>query len=173
MVLSNSNLPDSTGTKSRCGLPDGYLDSRSDLSRKTAPPERERLDGIDLLHGVVRGGPAQRKAGRFFILEHMARASSWLDIEVLMLPSRSQSWIDACNGLISCDQRGKAPVWKRTTLLTSLQMGELFFKQNFDHRHRQVLLFKRQSKAAQVDPRRFRDAVLDSCEHDIKYGQGE
>ena len=134
--------------------------------RKTAMPEAERLEGLELLKVAVKACQMQAKSGNLFLLEHPAGASSW-KVDCLMDLSNMngvQSLVlDQCMyGLVSADREGSAPARKSTRILTNMLGAERFLTSRCDHGHRHVELLNNRAKAAQEYPRELCQAFVNT-----------
>ena len=135
-------------------------------------PEKERLDGLTLLHAGVQACLMQCKLGLHFIFEHPVGASSWDDEEVMKLRRMEgvqELVVDQCEyGLISRDGDGFAPARKATRLLTNLSMASTVLSTRCSGSHRHVRLVNGRAAAAQSYPEKLCEVMVEALKLELQ-----
>ena len=106
----------------------------------------------------------QAAAGRKYVFEHPAGASSWamgIMNKLYIVADGVRVTFDFCMlGMTSKDEQGEAPVMKKTAVVTnSKKLAEALRQCQCDHSHRHVVLLGGKAKACQRYPDEFCELV--------------
>ena len=143
--------------------PCGPFSAWQRMNYRVMKPEdirRKLEDGIKHVAFALKLCKIQAEAGRKFVFEHPASATSWKLAIMEVLLHRSDVYrveFDFCMmGMMSRDKEGEAPAKKPTTVMTnSKAIAEVLGKAKCDGRHRHVVLEGGRASACQVYPEKF------------------
>ena len=135
--------------------------------RQSPMSAAERENGMEMLRVAMTACRRQWKAGRWFLFEHPATATSWQEkcvTEILALEGVRVVTLDQCQyGLTSRDAEGGCgPARKRTKFMTNMVCAEEVLSRRCPGLHQHVHLISGKAKAAEEYPTGLCQAIVEA-----------